>query len=131
MRGRKTAEKNLSSLQDTYTCALKEINNLKLLNNRQEIELGTFKVRCDEYKAKCDKLNETIIELEREKGQTTINENATECLRCLEKAKLESEYKELEYKYASLEEKIYWYEKEINDKEQGITECKKQVITFI
>lgn len=128
MRGRKMTEKKLSSLEETYSFAISEINHSKIMNNRLELELGIFKKRYEEYKTKCDKLNEEILELEKLNSQSTVTaEEPSECVNCLDKENLRRQINEFEYKFNSVEEKIHWYEKEICDKDQGITECKKQV----
>lgn len=85
-----------------------------------------MKSRCNEYKEICDKLNETILNLEKEKGENAVKENV-ECEKCVDLNKLKDEFYELECKFKTIKDKLFWYEKEIGDKEQGITECKKQV----
>lgn len=127
MKSRKTSQNKLNSLQETYNLAVSEINNLKLEINRTNIEFETLKTRVQEYKDICDNQNETIITLEKEKGAKELKENM-ECTKCLELKKLNNDFSELDYRFTSLQDKLVWYEKEINDKEKGITECKKQVI---
>lgn len=129
LRSRKTAEKNLETLQDTYNFALTELNNLKLENNRVSLEYETLKSRCNEYKDICNKQNMEILSLEKERGENILKENM-ECSKCLELNKLKTEFGEMECKFKSMEDKLFWCEKEVNDKEKGITECKKQVFNI-
>lgn len=130
MRGRKIAEKKLSSLEETYAFAISEINHSKILNNRLELEVGVVKKRYEEYKVKCDKLSEEILEFEKQTSQIVKVDELSDCINCLDKDNLKRQINEFEYKFNSFEEKIHWYEKEIGDKDQGITECKKQVRVF-
>lgn len=120
---RRSAEKNSRKLTETLDGLVIETNDLKALVRRFEIENESMKDRCEKYEAKCNELNGKILSYEKEKGEKFVDD----CEKCKEYKKLSDDYYELECKFKTVRDKVFWYEKEITDKDSGITECKKQL----